>query len=467
VLGKILIVDAIATNRIVLKVKLASAFYEVLQAGSVAQAVSSARQNAPDLVISAMSLPEGDGAPAISAALRADRQTQDIAVLGIAAKSTKVQRIAAFEAGVVDVLSKPVEDVWLLGRVRSLIRARNATAEWRLREDTSTALGMAEPVTEFAQQPNVMMVSHDAARAQGWRHALQPALRARISLSQGGDILRNGEDGAVPDAFVLFHTGDAPDGACVLPLISTLRSNAATRHTTVLVVQTQANGALAAQALDLGADDVMIDGFAPTELSLRLKALMLRKRKDALLRDTYRTSMTASMHDPLTGLHNRRYAMPHLSQIGAHAQGTGLPFAVMVADLDHFKRINDLYGHASGDAVLVEVAARLRKALRKVDLVARIGGEEFLIVMPATSPEQARDVAVRICSDISGQKFDVPGAPAPIQVTISIGMAISEAPEGFDPKDVACATLLDQADKALYSAKLRGRNRVNLGRPAA
>ena len=465
-LGKILIVDAIATNRIVLKVKLASAFYDVLQAGSPAQALALARQQAPDLILCAMSLPQNEGAATLCKTLQADKRTRNIPVMAIGSTAPAADRLAAFEAGVIDVLSRPCDDVWLLGRVRSLIRARNATEEWRLRDDASTALGMAEPVTEFTHRPNIMMVGADAARAQSWRRALQPKLRAQISLSRGSDMLRAGQDGTVPDAFVLIQPTDPGEGAQVLHLISTLRSNADTGHAGVLVIQASPDSTLATQALDLGADDVMIDGFAAEELSLRLKALMLRKRTDARLRDTFRSGMTAAMHDPLTGLYNRRCAMPHLSQIAAHAKGSGLPFAVMVADLDHFKRINDLYGHASGDAVLVEVAGRLRDALRKADLVARIGGEEFLIVMPATTPEKARDVALRICNDIGGQQFDIPGHPDPIQVTISIGMAIGDGCTTL-PQDTACSALLDQADRALYSAKMRGRNRVNLGRPAA
>jgi two-component system cell cycle response regulator len=232
------------------------------------------------------------------------------------------------------------------------------------------------------------------------------------------------------------------------------------------VLQTSPDPILGAHAFDLGADDLMTEGFDPSELALRVKALLQRKRKAEHLRATVRSGLQEATIDPLTGLHNRRYAMPHLEQTVRHARQTGSPFAVMAADLDHFKQVNDLYGHASGDAVLVEVAKRLRRSLRGTDMVARIGGEEFLIVMPGTSLAEARNTALRVCGEISATPFEVPGSTSPIPVTISIGMILAGADE--------CArlsypgvTLLDRADRALYAAKGRGRNQVTLGRPAA
>lgn len=257
-------------------------------------------------------------------------------------------------------------------------------------------------------------------------------------------------------------------------MISALRANAHTQHSGILVLQTRPDPALAATALDLGADDLMTEGFDADELALRLKALLRRKRVTDHLRQTIRTGLKAATRDPLTGLYNRRYAMPHLAQVAEQARGTGRPFAVMVCDLDHFKQINDLFGHASGDAALVQVAERLRGALRPTDMVARIGGEEFMIVMPATTAAEARQAALRLCDQIGCRPFDLPGSATPVRITISIGMTISSAPHslpnvgepGVTPQETG-NRLMDQADKALYTAKVKGRNQVEMSRPAA
>lgn len=465
--GKILIVDAIATNRIVLKVKLAAAYYHVVQAACAADAIEIARQETPDLIISALSLPDGDAA-ALCKSLRTSPKTEHIPIMAIGCRPNADCRMATLEAGVHDVLLKPVDDTLLLGRVRSLIRAYNAAAEWQMRDDTSRALGLAEPGVEFATMGHCVLVSADSGRSQKWAMKMRPLLRTKLTLATAHDAIRNVKDEMVPDVFVLILPQDPNEATAALNLISSLRANARTRHAGVLVLQTSPNTSLATNALDLGADDLMTDGFDAPELALRLKALLRRKRMGEQMRATVRTGLQAAIVDPLTGLHNRRYAMPHLARITDHARNTGRPFAVMVADLDHFKRINDIFGHASGDAVLVEVAARLRSALRAMDMVARIGGEEFMIVMPGTTLANARTAATRICDDISQTPFAIPGSKDPIQVTISIGMAIGGLPKTDNlPCQENCETLLDYADKALYSAKMRGRNQVTLSRPAA
>lgn len=465
--GKILIVDAIATNRIVLKVKLASAFYEVLQAASADEACKMALRHGPDLVISAMGLPDSDAAELCQKLLK-NPQTRSIPMMVIGCRLETETRLAALEAGVQDVMLKPIDDTLLLARVRSLIRAHNSTSEWQMRDDTSRALGFAEEIADFGLPGRAVVVGSDEGTAQAWIDLLTPRLRTSLSYVPPETALRDLAPGKVPDIFVLIidesenHSGD------VLRLLAAIRATAITRHAGILVVHPKPDPGLAAYALDLGADDLMIEGFHTAEATLRIKAMMRRKHIADQLRATVRTGLKAAVSDPLTGLRNRRYAMPHLARVAEHAAATGRSFAVMVADLDHFKRINDVYGHAAGDAVLVEASRRLRENLRGIDLVARIGGEEFLIVMPATPLTEARAAASRLCRKIGGKGFVVPGADKPITVTISIGVTIGGMKKQIaaEPSNDA-NQLLDAADKALYAAKLQGRNQFNLSRPAA
>ncbi|WP_456237871.1 GGDEF domain-containing protein [Mangrovicoccus ximenensis] len=176
------------------------------------------------------------------------------------------------------------------------------------------------------------------------------------------------------------------------------------------------------------------------------------------------------MRDPLTGLYNRRYAMPHLDRIAGRAAQTGRGFAVMMLDLDRFKAVNDTHGHAAGDRVLMETAARLSDNIRKHDLLARIGGEEFLIAMPDTDPDRVRLAAARLRRVIADHPMAA--GPALLPVTVSIGIAFADIPAlreavAADQLTASVKRLLERADKALYSAKAQGRNTVNFGRTAA
>lgn len=465
--GQILIVEAIATNRIVLKVKLKKAFYDVLQVSTMADAIAVARKEVPDLIIAGISLPDG-GAAALCEELRQDPLTAHVPILAIDCQPDRDSRVAALSAGVHDVLYQPIDETLLLGRVRSLIRAHNSAAEWQIREDTCRALGLAEPEAAFDGQARCVMVGTDMRRLHPLAKDLRQVLHARLDIASPASLMHKVATEDIPDVFVLLLSADARNAIEDMRLISTLRATSAARHTGIIVLQVSADPPLAANALDLGADDVMTDGFDAVELALRIRAVMRQKRLGEHLRASVRNSLQAAVFDPLTGLYNRRYAMPHLGRVVTHARSTGRSFAVMVADLDHFKRINDVYGHASGDAVLIEVARRVQAVMRSTDMVARIGGEEFMIVMPGASREEAERAADRICHDIASTPFAVPGNPSPIGVTISIGLEMGHRQDGPDGNsDTLAAAILDRADRALYAAKGRGRNQVKVGRPAA
>lgn len=212
----------------------------------------------------------------------------------------------------------------------------------------------------------------------------------------------------------------------------------------------------------------MPDGFCAEELALRLTTQLQHKASADRLRESVRDGLRAAVRDPMTGLYNRRYALPRLDAISREAVASGASFALMLADLDHFKRINDRYGHPAGDSVLTEAAQRLKSCLRAGDLIARIGGEEFLIVLPDTDPITASQTAAELCEQINCRPFAAPGIDLPIAMTISIGAVICH-PDGKaqNCNDDHTGDLIEQADRALYVAKNAGRNRISLFQPAA
>lgn len=163
--------------------------------------------------------------------------------------------------------------------------------------------------------------------------------------------------------------------------------------------------------------------------------------------------------DALTGLANRHSLLAHIDQELARFQRSRQPGALLMLDLDHFKRVNDRYGHAAGDAVLEHFAALIRTHLRRIDFAGRLGGEEFVIVLVDTPAHGARVFAERLCRTVAANPL--PRDDGPLHYTVSIGVAM------FEPSDRGSHTLLARADAALYRAKQNGRNRVELaGDPA-
>jgi two-component system, sensor histidine kinase LadS len=160
------------------------------------------------------------------------------------------------------------------------------------------------------------------------------------------------------------------------------------------------------------------------------------------------------MRDKLTGLFNRSRFDPYIEEEFELARGSGKPLSLIMADVDHFKKVNDTYGHPTGDQVLVAVAKGLSGRLRPRDLVARFGGEEFVLVLPETDVAGALVVAERIRQKIEATSHSVAGGP-PAVVTMSFGCATFGPTAYF-----SAAELVKAADEALYKAKHGGRNRV-------
>jgi two-component system cell cycle response regulator len=209
-------------------------------------------------------------------------------------------------------------------------------------------------------------------------------------------------------------------------------------------------------ALEIGVNDLIARPVDPEELAARARTLIRQKRYTDFLRNNLDNSLELAVTDPLTGLHNRRYMSSQLAGLAKRAHHGGGPVSALLVDIDHFKRINDSFGHDVGDAVLREFAVRLATNVRAIDLPCRYGGEEFVVVMPDTSLDAAERVAERLRLHVSGAPFHVAGAAELLTVTISIGVATTL---GDDDTPEA---LLKRADEAVYQAKSKGRNLVVL-----
>ena len=245
-----------------------------------------------------------------------------------------------------------------------------------------------------------------------------------------------------------------------------LRQTSAGKESYALLLASPGSERLILEAIDAGADDVLVKPLSIQTLRVRLntatRMLLLReeiqRERRGIMRSTDEFAVThkrllqEALTDPLTQLPNRRHGLDFLASEWAFAQSNSLPMACLLLDIDHFKRINDTYGHAAGDAVLRQLADLLKRTSRVEDLVFRYGGEEFAAVLPNASIRAAVQIAERIRSVV--EKYSFLWESQTIPVTLSIGVANLNGGE----KD--SQALIETADAALYQAKKSGRNRV-------
>jgi diguanylate cyclase (GGDEF)-like protein len=241
-------------------------------------------------------------------------------------------------------------------------------------------------------------------------------------------------------------------GADGLTVCRTIRSQAkAYVYVIVLTSKDQKEDLVA--AFDAEVDDFITKPYEPVELRARLRSGERVLTLQARLLETQALLQHQATHDPLTGLWNRGMVHEQIALELRRAERTGDTLAVIMADLDHFKHVNDQYGHAAGDHVLQEAAARMRGVLRGHDAISRYGGEEFLVLLPRTDRGVALTVAERIRQAV--ESHTVMFGDHALTVTLSLGLATTTSAEpSVDP-------LVAAADAALYRAKAAGRNRVH------
>lgn len=431
--GKILIVDDLVTNRIILKVKLTAASHGVMQAATGEDALRIARDEQPRLILLDMFLPDLSGIE-VCRRLRADPATRHTPIILISASTERASRLEALAAGADEFLTKPLNETVLMARIRNLLHTSQNDADLRERAETCRAFGLAEAPAGFAGQPRIGLVAGDRRQALVWRAALAEYLPARYLPLAAGEALSSTDGPEAPDLYVIAADLERPgDG---LRLIADLRARDDGRRAGLFLCTEDPGHETAALALDLGAHDLVPLPLDPQETALRLRMQLARQRHTESLRKAVSQGLQMAAIDPLTGLYNRRYALAHLDRIAGNAARAGTSFAVMVLDIDHFKLVNDRYGHPAGDAVLETVAARLSAVLQRSELLARIGGEEFLVVQPDTTLDRARTLAEKLCQAVAESPIALPGDLGLVTITLSAGLSLDRPRE--IPAEAGC-----------------------------
>jgi len=234
-----------------------------------------------------------------------------------------------------------------------------------------------------------------------------------------------------------------------------IRSGPAEPYVYVVLLTAKDDKSDIIEGLDAGADDYLVKPCNPLELKVRLRAGKRVIDLQEQLVSARESLRFEAMHDSLTQLLNRGATLDQLERELVRATRRALPVTVVMADLDHFKVINDTYGHATGDVVLREAARRLKLGVRAYDSVGRLGGEEFIAVLPECESKVGLQVAQRLCKLVGEAPVVTPTSKVPL--TVSIGVASSDQFPGATAED-----LMRAADSALYQAKRIGRARAVL-----
>lgn len=450
--ARVLVVDDILANVKLLEARLTAEYFEVVTATNGADALSICERGQCDIVLLDVMMPGMDGFE-VCRRLKADPRTMHIPVIMVTALDQPADRVKGLEAGADDFLTKPVNDIALITRVRSLVRLKMLTDELRMRAVTGREIGFDETDTAvlFNDDSRGRVLLVDDRRSSYERIAASLARWHDVTVeTDPQEALFRAAEGDFELVMVSLALANF-DG---LRLCSQLRSLERTRMVPILLITEPEDNARLLRGLDIGVNDYLVRPIEKNEILARVRSQLRRKRYTDHLRDNVAQTMELAITDALTGVHNRRYLESHLATLVSQATQRGKTLAVLMIDLDYFKAVNDTYGHDAGDEVLKEFARRLRKNVRGIDLACRFGGEEFVVVMPETDLSLAYSVAERLRQRVSGEPFLVNGGAQAIDVTISVGLAILGRPNDT-PENI-----LKRADEALYAAKRDGRNRV-------
>lgn len=447
----VLVVDDLLPNIKLLEAKLNNEYYDVLTARSGFEALTMLANHAVDIILLDVMMPDMDGFETCKR-IKADSKTSHLPVVMVTALSGVADRVQGLSCGADDFLTKPINDTALFARIKSLVRLKITLDELRLRDQTGSQFGSITDTTKIdISNARVMIVDDDVVQAKNIESNLSKLNNCKASICSDPN---NAFDLIVKDNYDLVIVSTQLVDSDGLRLCSHIRSHEKLRHIPLLILVEEGDTNILVKGLDMGVNDYLLTPVESNEVVARVITQVKRKRYQDGLKANYQQSLNMAITDSLTGLFNRRYFDVHCQALIDQAKVLNKPLSLMIVDIDHFKSVNDQYGHLIGDDIIKQVPNRITQNVRVTDLVARYGGEEFVVVMPSTSINDANIVAERIRAGVENEAFKVNHQIAILSKTISIGL--SDFREGD-----TISTLLERADKALYISKENGRNQVN------
>jgi len=388
--ARVLVVDDNEPNRRLLAARLNAEYFDVLTASSGPEALGICEQTQCDIVLLDVMMPDMDGFE-VCRRLRSAPATAHLPIVMVTALNQPVDLVRGLEAGADDFLTKPIDEIHLIARVRSLARLKVVIDDIRDRAASNDLPGRVVPfVADEGRRGRLLLVDDRGSSSERLVQALAPHHTVSVEAQPEAAMARAVEDKV--DVIIISLSLQNFDA---LRLCGQIRAQERTRHLPILLIAGPDDRARVLQGLELGVSDWIARPVDRNELVARVRTQLRYKRYADALREQLRETVELASFDPLTGLNNRRFLERHLARLIDDARARCSPLALMIVDIDHFKRVNDTFGHDVGDEILKAFSQRLRAVIRAGDLLCRLGGEEFVMVLPGADAANAASIAER------------------------------------------------------------------------
>jgi len=456
--ARVMIVDDIPGNVGLLAAYLPEEQYEVVRAYGGKEALEKVGVSRPDLILLDVIMPEVDGYE-VARRLKNDPKTTNIPIIMITALNGAEEKARGLKAGADEFLTKPVNRDEILTRVRSMLRLRQFREQLSIRTASIRDLSATAPAANQSDK-----------RAWPQRVLLVGNVQQDITMLQKclGDtsyelsVVRTGEEAI---SVARYERVDLVLLDAVLPGIDgyevcrRLRDEKAARSIQIAILTSVDDFESKEKAVEAGADDYLARPIDGREVRLKVKSLLRRGASFESLRLNYEKAVNNAITDGLTGLYNHAYFKSFLVLELKKSLRHGYPVALIMLDIDDFKKYNDRMGHLTGDIILRELGPLITKNVRETDLAARYGGEEFAVILPYAGNREAYDTAERIRRQISCHTFIQEASSLAGRITVSLGIA--SYPSDAD----TVRDLIYRADLMLLKAKRDGKNRICVFEP--
>ncbi|MGA1861607.1 diguanylate cyclase [Deferribacter thermophilus] len=422
---KILIADASKVSRILLEKILADTF-DIISFSSIAETIDYLKKNSADILISGFELSDGN---AFKLAELIKINDILIPILLITSDPKTISKYDVYSYGILDILTRDHIDENIIDEINHIIELYSnidlSNSFIAAIDDSKTQLYFIENVLKQTKSKYFLF--------ENPREFIQTLPHNK------------------PDICILDVYMDEMDG---IEVTKAIRKFPELKNTRILIQTSARENSLLRTLMIIGADDYIIKPYSTEELLLKIinnyKVKKLNDELDQINKELFEKATT----DPLTGLYNRRFIIQQLNILIENYKRYLTPFSVIILDIDHFKKINDTYGHDIGDNILISLAKILKDTLRKTDIIGRFGGEEFLCLIPNTPAENLSLIISKLLNNV--RNFEYKHNDTVIKFTISIGCCLFTKKYKSDNEIIKCA------DDMLYKAKNSGRDQAFL-----